>query len=490
MQPYIKHSHIRLVLHPSSDPFHGRMCGGMGDEPGTPRRSVGLWVVSDKEDKKMTRLTYLTLKVLAIATALALVACVLALMATHKPAGAAFPGENGRIAFTENPFGISTDDEIYTMLPDGSDRRQLTSTTDGASNPAWSAGGTKIAFNCVHGFTYEICTMNADGSGLRQLTPTDGIDGFEPVWSPDGTKIAFSTSNGSNVDIYVMNADGSGVSRLTTQPERETAPAWSPDGTKIAFERHDTEQPLIDVWVMNASDGASQVNLTPNSAPTFEFDPDWSPDGTKIVFAGDYGSSPNTELYTVDASGSPRSALTNTPEVQEFAPVWSPDGAEIMFEAYDIPFGYVTGIWKMRADGTNRINLNSASHVGGADWQPKPPDTTPPSVTSTSPQANATEVAPTANVRASFSEEMDSTTIDGTTFTLFKKGTTTQIPATISYNANTDTAKLDPNNNLRRGVAYKAGVTTWAKDVAGNRLDQDDSTSGFQQMRWFFRVDE
>jgi hypothetical protein len=85
---------------------------------------------------------------------------------------------------------------------------------------------------------------------------------------------------------------------------------------------------------------------------------------------------------------------------------------------------------------------------------------------------------------------MNSTTIDGTTFQLFKKGTTTQIAAQVSYNADTDTAKLDPTNNLRRGVAYKAVVTTWARDVAGNRLDQDGTTSGLQQMRWFFRVDD
>jgi hypothetical protein len=118
------------------------------------------------------------------------------------------------------------------------------------------------------------------------------------------------------------------------------------------------------------------------------------------------------------------------------------------------------------------------------------PDTTPPKVISTSPKANATEVAPAANVRATFSEKMDRDTIDETTFMLFEKGTTTQIAATVSYNADTDTAKLDPTNNLRRGVAYKAVVTTEAKDVAGNRLDQDRSTSGLQQKRWFFRVDD
>jgi predicted outer membrane repeat protein len=117
-------------------------------------------------------------------------------------------------------------------------------------------------------------------------------------------------------------------------------------------------------------------------------------------------------------------------------------------------------------------------------------DTEAPMVISTVPTANATEVAPTANVKATFSEDMDRNTINGTTFQLFKKGTTTQIPATVSYNAATGTAKLDPTKNLSRGVAYKAVVTTWVKDVAGNRLDQDVYTSGFQQMRWLFRVDD
>jgi hypothetical protein len=137
----------------------------------------------------------------------------------------------------------------------------------------------------------------------------------------------------------------------------------------------------------------------------------------------------------------------------------------------------------------DQVDTNSDT-VGDACEATTSIDTEAPMVISTIPKANATEVAPTANVRATFSEEMDSKTIDGTTFQLFKKGTTTQIPAQVTYKADTDTAKLDPTNNLRRGVAYKAVVTTWAKDVEGNRLDQNSSTSGFQQMRWFFRVDD
>ncbi len=75
-------------------------------------------------------------------------------------------------------------------------------------------------------------------------------------------------------------------------------------------------------------------------------------------------------------------------------------------------------------------------------------------------------------------------------FKLFKKGSTNQIAAQVSYDAETDTATLNPDNNLRRDVTYKAVVTTVAKDVAGNRLDQDDSRGGLQQKVWFFEIDD
>jgi hypothetical protein len=46
-----------------------------------------------------------------------------------------------------------------------------------------------------------------------------------------------------------------------------------------------------------------------------------------------------------------------------------------------------------------------------------------------------------------------------------------------------------PQQPKEGGVTYKAVVSTLAKDVAGNRLDQDDSTDGLQQKVWFFEID-
>src|SRR5918999_1535253 len=122
--------------------------------------------------------------------------------------------------------------------------------------------------------------------------------------------------------------------------------------------------------------------------------------------------------------------------------------------------------------------------------RPPPPtdDTAPPRVISTVPTANATGVDPTSNVTATFSEDsvdmdedMDASTINSQTFKLFKKGSTTKIAAAISYDASTDTATLNPDQDLTRGVTYKAVVTTGTKDLAGNSLDQNATLSGSQQ---------
>jgi hypothetical protein len=137
-------------------------------------------------------------------------------------------------------------------------------------------------------------------------------------------------------------------------------------------------------------------------------------------------------------------------------------------------------------DGGGNHSLAVASSDAAVDTAPGPPK-----VTSTVPTANATGVAPTTNVTATFSEDMDARTIDDRTFKLFRKGTTTKLAATVEYDAAaTDTATLDPTDPLQRGVTYKAVVTTGAKDLAGNSLDQNSSKTGSQPHKWFFTVSQ
>jgi arylsulfatase A-like enzyme len=109
-------------------------------------------------------------------------------------------------------------------------------------------------------------------------------------------------------------------------------------------------------------------------------------------------------------------------------------------------------------------------------------------VISTTPEANATAVAPTASIKAIFSEDMMPSSISNQTFKLLEQGSTTKIAATLTYQASTDTATLEPSTSLRSGVTYKAVVTTGAKDVAGNPLDQNTTKTGLQQKAWSFTV--
>jgi hypothetical protein len=88
---------------------------------------------------------------------------------------------------------------------------------------------------------------------------------------------------------------------------------------------------------------------------------------------------------------------------------------------------------------------------------------------------------------------MDAGTINGTTFKLFKAGTTNLIPAVVTYDPTAKKATLNPFGNsttlLSKGTKYKAAVTTGAKDLAGNQLDQDqDPSNGLQQKGWSFTI--
>ena len=87
--------------------------------------------------------------------------------------------------------------------------------------------GGLISFTSKRGGTYEIYTMNNDGSKQTRLTKHAAND-WHPAWSPDGTRIAFHSDRDGHFEIYVMEADGSGQRNLTNHPADDWYPSWSP----------------------------------------------------------------------------------------------------------------------------------------------------------------------------------------------------------------------------------------------------------------------
>ena len=95
---------------------------------------------------------------------------------------------------------------------------------------------------------------------------------------------------------------------------------------------------------------------------------------------------------------------------------------------------------------------------------------TAPTVTARSAAANATGVNAAADVTATFSEAV--TGVSGTTFTL-RNAAGTAVAGTVTYNATTRVATLNPTANLVADTRYTATLTGGAaaiRDTAGNTL--------------------
>jgi hypothetical protein len=104
-------------------------------------------------------------------------------------------------------------------------------------------------------------------------------------------------------------------------------------------------------------------------------------------------------------------------------------------------------------------------------------DTTPPTVTSVSPQDGATSVPAGTNVTATFSEAIDPVTLTSSTFKVVKQGTTTTVGASLAYDGATRTATLNPAQDLEAGATYIAtvvGGSSGVKDLSGNALAADE----------------
>jgi Tol biopolymer transport system component len=138
-----------------------------------------------------------------VATALAASVLVFAVAAEHTKA--TFPGANGKLAFDSFLPG-QADSEIVTLsynpnggtVPEDPDP-PLTDNTSQDSGAAWSADGSKIAFER----NSEIWVMNSDGTKEIRLTSNAIIDS-NPTWSPDGSQLAFVSESDGDLDIWAM----------------------------------------------------------------------------------------------------------------------------------------------------------------------------------------------------------------------------------------------------------------------------------------------
>jgi WD40-like Beta Propeller Repeat len=139
------------------------------------------------------------------------------------------------------PYEFRCPTDIYVMDADGSNLVRLTSDPVDEFMPAWSPDGSRIAFvrNTAESSVSRpaIFSMRPDGSDVRQVSSGTGGSDWWPSWSPDGAQITFASIRNEDWGIWVADADGSGERRILGGEGMGYVdnPVWSPDGGLIAF---------------------------------------------------------------------------------------------------------------------------------------------------------------------------------------------------------------------------------------------------------------
>jgi TolB protein len=160
----------------------------------------------------------------------------------------------------------------YRVNADGSGLAALTQFKTSVSDeaPRYSPDGSTIAFDSLGrgGIQWAVYLMNPDGSDLRRLTPK-GFIASGPDWSPDGSRIVFSThccARRLTAEVWIINADGTGLSQVTSPGDsHDWYPAFSPQGDRLTFVRYSPYFLKAAIWVVNI-DGTDPVKIHTNPA--------------------------------------------------------------------------------------------------------------------------------------------------------------------------------------------------------------------------------
>lgn len=245
------------------------------------------------------------------------------------------------------------------------------------------------------GFTRELDEPSSRGQ-LQRISPEQSFVAYRFALSPDDNYVVFSgvqTGGGDNLlQLWKISSDGSGspVKLTSGGSSNYNYPSFTNNGEYIVYEsagqlwrvRSDgaggkmripgsgsgnDSAPHVSInndvvfcstqitgtsyqhliWISNLNGGdLTQIREGSN--------PRWSPDGRMLTFehAGD--------IWTVKATGTDLSQLTNTSNIQEVLPSFSQDGKSIVYASNEGKAGIVVrdwNIWSMSIDGSNKTQV-------------------------------------------------------------------------------------------------------------------------------------
>ena len=370
------------------------------------------------------------------------------------------------------------------LSPVGSSGGKAVTAGFGADEIGTSTGRAsfmKKAFTAVNRGTQQVVLVDDDGSNNN--------DGRHPDVGP-ALKAAIQTATGSAPTVINVadGANGPGLSQLSGKTV-----VWA-TGYDFGCDADAALTPTDQATLTNFLGGGGRLVLTGSDAMYCIEGSSFVTDTLKLnvtsdvgneTFEGSSGTAFAGEFYALNSSTSiffahdrVKPAATSEAVIQGIYGGSSP-GTWEYFNGTSMATPHVSGVAALVASkypgssptAIKSIVMNSgkgASATTGKTVTGKMADARAalyPRVTATFPASNATNVARTANITATFSEAMNATAINTNTFTLVRSGTTTPVGASVTYDATMKKATLNPGVDLARGTTYTATVKGGASGV-------------------------
>jgi Tol biopolymer transport system component len=231
----------------------------------------------------------------------------------------AFSADGRTIAFARGG-------DLYSIRPDGSGQRRLTSGAEVDSAPIVSPDGRVVVFERrAEGGSADLYSVRVLGGGLHALT-SGAADDHQADFSPDGRAIVFVRGSGSapntQEDLYSIRPSGAGLARLTrTGGVDEFKPRWFAGG--ILFSRGESAEgpaAYADVYTMRRNGTRVKPLVAGVGSAYVE---DVSPDGHTLLFRRDQG------LWSKRIGPGKARKLCRLPDGSETNGVFSSDGRKV-----------------------------------------------------------------------------------------------------------------------------------------------------------------
>ncbi len=204
--------------------------------------------------------------------------------------------------------------------------------------------GTERRYSWDYDSNYELFEYDRAEKTYRKMTDAVGYDA-EGSYSPDGSLIAFASNRNAYstelseeekkvfetdpacmMDIFIMNADGTGVKQLTDVPGYDGGPFFSPDGSRICWRRFAENGATAEIMTMNI-DGSDQRQLTNMRAMSWA--PFYHPSGKYLIYTTNKHGFGNFELYLIDVEGKSNPVRVTETDGFDGLASFTPDGTQL-----------------------------------------------------------------------------------------------------------------------------------------------------------------